>query len=171
MTELRYPLSALFWDYARGIAGMVVCFVILVTNEWQNQLVWLFVGLTVLFAIYTMTTIAKNLTRFRVTEEGIECGGFRRQAIRWADLAELSLRYYPTSRTRKKGWMALTLKASGAPGGSGADPAGGSGKIQIESTLPGFPEIVARAAHAARENNVLVDRVTADNMAAIGVAG
>lgn len=165
MTELRYPLSALFWDYARGIAGIAICFVILVTNEWQNQLVWLFVGLTVLFAIYTMTTIAKNLTRFRVTEEGIECGGFRRQAIRWADLAELSLRYYPTSRSRKKGWMSLTLKSNGASDNSG------SGKVQIDSTLPGFSEIVARAAHAARENNVLVDRVTADNMAAMGVAG
>jgi hypothetical protein len=158
MTELRYPLSALFWDYARGIAGMAVCFVILVTNEWQNQLAWLFVGLTVLFAIYTMTTVAKNLTRFRVTEEGIECGGFRKQAIRWADLGDLSLRYYPTSRSRKKGWMSLTLK-------------GGSGKIQIESTLPGFSEIVARAAHAAHANKLPVDRVTADNMAAIGVAG
>lgn len=167
MTELRYPLSALFWDYARGVAGMAICFVILVTNEWQNQLVWLFVGLTVLFAIYTMTTIAKNLMRFRVTEEGIECGGFRRQAIRWADLAELSLRYYPTSRSRKKGWMSLTLKAGSSSGSSGSR----SGKIQIESTLPGFSEIVARAAHAARENKLLVDRVTADNMAAIGVAG
>ena len=158
MTELRYPLSALFWDYARGIAGMAICFVILVTNEWQNQLVWLFVGLTVLFALYTMTTIAKNLTRFRVTEQGIECGGFRKKAIRWADLAELSLRYYPTSRNRKTGWMSLTLK-------------GGAGKIQIDSTLPGFPEIATRAAHAARENQVLVDRVTADNMTALGVAG
>ena len=91
MTELRYPFSALVWDYARGIAGIVICFVILVTNEWHNQLVWLFVGLTVLFAIYTMTTIAKNAARFRVSEEGIECGGFRRQAIRWGDLSELAL--------------------------------------------------------------------------------
>jgi hypothetical protein len=146
---------------------MAVCFVILVTNEWQNQLVWLFVGLTVLFAIYTMTTVAKNLTRFRVTEEGIECGAFRRQAIRWADLADLSLRYYPTSRNRKKGWMSLILKGGAQPGSR----RGAAGKIQIDSTLPGFSEIVARAAHAARENKLLVDRVTADNMAAIGVAG
>ena len=161
MTELRYPLSALIWDYARGIAGVVICFVILVTNEWQNQLVWLFVGLTILFTIYTMTTLAKNLTRFRVTEEGIECGAFRRQRIRWAELGDLSLRYYPTSRSRKKGWMSLTLK------GGARSPA----KIQIDSTLPGFAEIVARAAHAARENKLSVDRVTADNMTAIGVAG
>jgi hypothetical protein len=164
MTELRYPLSALAWDYARGIAGIVICIVILVTNEWHNQLVWLFVGLTILFAIYTMTTLAKNLARFRVSEEGIECGGFRRQSIRWGDLSELALRYYPTSRSRKKGWMTLTLKAK-APGTRRAEP-----KMTIESSLPGFSEIATRAAYAAKENKLMVDRVTADNLAAIGVS-
>ena len=162
MTELRYPFSALVWDYARGIAGLVLCFVILVTMEWQNQVVWLFVGLTVLFAVYTMTTIAKHVARFRVSEEGIECGGFRRQAIRWGDLSELALRYYPTSRSRKKGWMTLTLKAKGRHG----DPA----SLKIESNLPGFTEIATRAAWAAKENKLMVDRVTADNRAALGVS-
>ena len=161
MTELRYPLSALAWDYARGIAGIVICIVILVTNKWQNQLVWLFVGLTILFAIYTMTTLAKNLARFRVSEEGIECGGFRKRAIRWDDLSELALRYYPTSRSRKKGWMTLTLKAKAS---------GGETKLAIESTLPGFSEIATRAAYAAKEKKLMVDRVTADNLTAIGVS-
>jgi len=165
MTELRYPLSALVWDYARGITGIVICIVILVTNEWHNQLVWLFVGLTILFAIYTMTTLAKNLARFRVSEEGIECGGFRRQSIRWGDLSELALRYYPTSRSRKKGWMTLTLKAM-RPGGQ----RGGETKLVIESSLPGFSEIATRAAYAAKENKLMVDRVTADNLSAIGVS-
>ena len=162
MTELRYPLSALTWDYARGIGGIAICVVILVTNEWQNQLVWLFVGLTILFAIYTMTTVAKNVARFRVSEEGIECGGFRKQAIRWGDLSELGLRYYPTSRSRKKGWMTLTLKAKASSG----DPA----SLKIESNLPGFTEIATRAAWAAKENKLMVDRVTADNLAALGVS-
>jgi hypothetical protein len=162
MTELRYPFSALVWDYARGISGIVICFVILVTNEWHNQLVWLFVGLTVLFAIYTMTTIAKNVARFRVSEEGIECGGFRKQAIRWGDLSELALRYYPTSRRRKKGWMTLTLKAKGRSGGPAS--------VKIESNLPGFTEIATRAAWAAKENKLMVDRVTADNLTALGVS-
>ena len=162
MTELRYPFSALVWDYARGIAGIVICFVILVTNEWHNQLVWLFVGLTILFAIYTMTTIAKNAARFRVSEEGIECGGFRRQSIRWGDLSELALRYYPTSRSRKKGWMTLTLKGKGNPGGQAS--------LKIESNLPGFTEIATRAAWAAKENKLMVDRVTADNLTALGVS-
>ena len=162
MTELRYPFSALVWDYVRGIAGIVICFVILVTNEWHNQLVWLFVGLTVLFAIYTMTTIAKHVARFRVSEEGIECGGFRRQSIRWGDLSELALRYYPTSRNRKKGWMTLTLKATGGA----SRPA----SVKIESNLPGFTEIATRAAWAAKENSLMVDRETADNLAALGVS-
>ena len=162
MTELRYPFSALVWDYARGIAGIVICFVILVTNEWHNQLVWLFVGLTILFAIYTMTTIAKNVARFRVSEEGIECGGFRKQSIRWGDLSELALRYYPTSRSRKKGWMTLTLKAKAGPRGLTS--------VKIESNLPGFTEIATRAAWAAKENKLMVDRVTADNLTALGVS-
>lgn len=162
MTELRYPFSALAWDYARGVAGAVICVVILVTNEWHSQLVWLFVGLTILFAIYTMTTIVKSVARFRVSEEGIECGGFRKQSIRWGDLSELALRYYPTSRSRKKGWMTLTLKAKRAPGGQAS--------LKIESNLPGFTEIATRAAWAAKENKLMVDRVTADNLAALGVS-
>lgn len=165
MTELRYPLSALAWDYARGIAGIVICVVILITNEWHNQLLWLFVGLTILFAIYTMTTLAKNLAWFRVSEEGIECGGLRKQSIRWGELSELALRYYPTSRSRKKGWMTLTLKARGGPG-----RAGGAAAMKIDSNLPGFPEIATRAAWAAKENRLMVDRVTADNLAALGVS-
>jgi hypothetical protein len=166
MTELRYPLSALVWDYVRGIAGIVICIVILVTNEWHNQLLWLFVGLTILFAIYTMTTLAKNLAWFRVSEEGIECGGVRRQSIRWGDLSELALRYYPTSRSRKKGWMTLTLRSRGGRG-----TARGGTSMKIDSSLPGFPEIATRAAWAAKENKLMVDRVTADNLAAIGVSG
>lgn len=168
MTELRYPPSALIWDYVRGLAGLAICFVILVTNAWQNQLVWLFAGLTILFAVYTMLTLDKNLARFRVSEEGIECGAFRTRRIRWADLSELSLRYYPTSRSRKKGWMSLTLKSGTAKSGT-ARPRIARSKLQIDSTLPGFAEIVARAVHAARDNKVDVDRVTSDNLNAIGV--
>lgn len=160
MTELRYPLSALIWDYVRGVGGLALFFVILVTNDWRNQLVWLFAGLTIVFGVYTMLTVAKHLARFRVSEEGIECGAFRKRRIRWADLSELSLRYYPTSRNRKKGWMSLTLR-----GGDGTGD-----KLEIESSLPGFSEIVQRAAHAARAKDLRVDRVTADNLSAIGVA-
>jgi hypothetical protein len=169
MTELRYPFSALVWDYARGIAGTAIFIVILVTNEWHNELVWLFVGLTILFATYTMMTLAKNLARFRVSEEGIECGAFRKRTIRWGELSELVLRFYPTSRNRKKGWMTLTLKAA-PPANPAERRKVGTTKLEIDSTLPGFSEIASRAAYAAKENKLTVDRVTADNLVALGVA-
>jgi hypothetical protein len=161
MTELRYPFSALVRDYASGSAGLAL-FVTLITVAWDSRLVWLFVGLTILFAIFTISTVAKHLARFRVSEEGIERGGFRRGAVRWGELSEMALRYYTLSRLRKKGYMTLTLKSKGKDG---------EATLEIESTLPGFSEIATRAAHAAKENKLMVDRVTADNLAAIGVAG
>ena len=52
--------------------------------------------------------------------------------------------------------MTLTLKA-------------GKEKIDIESTLPHFADIVARAAYAAKQANLPLDQITVDNMDAIGV--
>ena len=44
------------------------------------------------------------------------------------------------------------------------------GQVKIESNLPGFTEIATRAAWEAKENKLMVDRVTADNLAALGVS-
>jgi hypothetical protein len=52
--------------------------------------------------------------------------------------------------------MTLTLKS-------------GKEKIDIESTLPHFADIVARAAYAAKQANLQLDQITIDNMDAIGV--
>jgi hypothetical protein len=87
----------------------------------------------------------------------------------------MELRYYTTKRKQRKdrgldrdtpvaskpkdqGWMTLTLKSDGQ-------------RIDIESTLPHFADIVARAAHAAREAHVPLDQITIENLSAIGVKG
>ncbi len=54
------------------------------------------------------------------------------------------------------------------PQGQGSS--GGPASLKIESNLPGFTEIATRAAWAAKENKLMVDRVTADNLAALGVS-
>ncbi len=154
MNELRYPLSALIWDYMRGLGGTGIGLAILVGNDWDNQLVWLFVGLTILFAIYTMATVKKQMTRFRIGEEGVAGGWWSMRGVKWDELKDLSLRYYPTSRNRKRGWMTLTLKSE-------------NGRIEMDSTLPGFAALVRRAGHEARARGIALDRVTADNLAAI----
>jgi hypothetical protein len=79
-----------------------------------------------------------------------------KKTIAWSGLEEMALRYYSTRRKRKDGWMTLTLKS-------------GKDKIDIESTLPHFADIVARAAYAAKKVNLPLDQVTLDNMDALGV--
>ena len=154
MTEIRYPFSTLIWDYVRGFLGTGIGLVILITNEWNNQLVWLFAGLTILFAIYTMATFKKQMTRFRISEEGVRGGWWRMRGIGWDDLEGISLRYYPTSRNRKRGWMTLTLKSD-------------SDRIDIDSALPGFAALARRAGHAAAARGIALDRVTRENFAAL----
>ena len=45
----------------------------------------------------------------------------------------------------------------------------GKTSIELESNLPHFQAIVTRAAKAAQDNKVTVDRITLDNLNAIGV--
>jgi len=154
MNEIRYPLSSLIWDYLRGILGTGVGLTIVVANEWNNQLVWLFVGLTILFAIYTMATIKKQMTRFRISEEGVEGGWLSMRGVKWDELRSFSLRYYPVSRSRKRGWMTLSLQSA-------------TSRVDIDSTLPGFSDLVKRAGQEARRQGIILDRVTADNIVAV----
>lgn len=154
MNELRYPLSGLIWDYVRGLGGMALGLAILAANEWDNQLMWLFVGLTILFAIYTMATINKQISRIRLSEQGIEIGGWSKRGVKWDEIENVSLRFYPTSRNRKRGWMTLTLKTN-------------KNRVDIDSTLPGFRALALRARHAAGLKGIHLDRVTSDNMAAL----
>ena len=92
----------------------------------------------------------------RFDEEGLRSEPWPRKAIAWNRLEEMALRYYSTRRKRKDGWMTLTLKS-------------GKHRIDIESSLPHFTAIVARAAHAAKEANIALDQITVENMTAIGV--
>jgi hypothetical protein len=154
MTEIRYPFSALIWDYVRGVLGTALGLGILFVNEWDNQLVWLFVGLTILFAIYTMATLKKQMTRFRISEEGVRGGWWSMRGVAWNELREISLRYYPTSRNRKRGWMTLTLKSA-------------KDRIDIDSALPGFAALARRAGHEARRKGIALDRVSSENFAAL----
>jgi hypothetical protein len=154
MNELRYPFSTLIWDYVRGVGGMALGLAIVIANDWDNQLIWLFAGLTILFAIYTMATIKKQMSRFRLSEQGIEGGWWSMRGVKWDELKDVTLRYFPTSRNRQRGWMTLTLKS-------------GTHRIDVESSLPGFQALALRARHQAEVKGIQLDRVTLDNLAAL----
>jgi hypothetical protein len=156
MVELRYPLSSLVYDYLRGILGLGISIVILQSIGFDTAVFWVILSLAALFLVWLANTALRHISRIRFDEEGLRSGPWPKKTIAWNGLEEMALRYYSTRRKRKDGWMTLTLKA-------------GKEKIDIESTLPHFADIVARAAYAAKQANLLVDQITLDNMEALGV--
>jgi hypothetical protein len=156
MVELRYPLGSLVWDYMRGILGLGISIVIIQSIDTDAPIFWVVLGLAALFLVWLANTALRNVSRIRFDEEGLRSAPWPKKSIPWSGLEEMALRYYSTRRKRKDGWMTLTLKA-------------GKDKIDIESTLPHFADIVARAAYAAKQANLQLDHVTQENMDAIGV--
>jgi hypothetical protein len=156
MVELRYPISSLVYDYLRGILGLGISVVIMQSIGTDTPVFWVILGLAVLFLVWLANTALRNVSRIRFDEEGLKSMPWPKKSIAWSGLEEMALRYYSTKRKRKDGWMTLTLKS-------------GKEKIDIESTLPHFADIVARAAYAAKQANLHLDQITIDNMDAIGV--
>jgi hypothetical protein len=156
MVELRYPVSSLVYDYLRGILGLGISVVIMQSIGTDTPVFWVILGLAVLFLVWLANTALRNVSRIRFDEEGLKSMPWPKKSVAWSGLEEMALRYYSTKRKRKDGWMTLTLKS-------------GKEKIDIESTLPHFADIVARAAYAAKQANLHLDQITIDNMDAIGV--
>ena len=156
MVELRYPLSSLAFDYMRGIAGLGIAILILSTIGTDTPIFWVIVGLAALFLVWLANTGVRHVSRIRFDEAGLTSLPWPKRDIAWSALRKMELRYYSTRRKRKDGWMTLTLKTD-------------KQRIEIESSLPHFAAIVARAAHAAKEAQVPLDRITVENLSAIGV--
>jgi len=176
MVELRYPLSALAFDYFRGVVGLGISVLIIEAIGTDTPVFWVFVGLAALFLVWLANTFLRNLSRIRFDQDGLTSAPWPKKNIAWSGLTRMELRYYTTKRKRFRrgtererdnaaeaqpkdsGWMTLTLKSERQ-------------RIDIESTLPHFADIVARAAHAAKAAHVPLDRVTIENLSAIGVKG
>jgi len=176
MVELRYPLSALAFDYFRGVVGLGISVLIIEAIGTDTPVFWVFVGLAALFLVWLANTFLRNLSRIRFDQDGLTSAPWPKKNIAWSGLTKMELRYYTTKRKRFRkgtererdnateaqpkdsGWMTLTLKSERQ-------------RIDIESTLPHFADIVARAAHAAKEAHVPLDQVTIENLSAIGVKG
>lgn len=156
MVELRYPLSSLVFDYLRGILGLGIAAVILEAIGTDTPIFWVILGFAVLFLVWVGHTALRHMSHIRFDEDGLRSGPWPLKAIAWNALDRMELRYYSTQRKRKDGWMTLTLRS-------------GRHRIELESSLPHFTAIVARAAHAAKETNVPLDQITVENMNAIGV--
>ena len=153
-SEHRYPLAALLPDYGRGLLGATLS-----GGAWSlapaaPAAIVIFGGLTGLFLVFTIRNVWRHRMRVTLDGEALAVGGMRNRTVAWRDLSGLRLRYYATRRNRQGGWMTLQLRAGGT-------------RVALDSSLTGFPEIVARAVQAARQKDLALDVVTLANLAAI----
>lgn len=193
MTRLRYPVSALLGDYMRGLIGLAVSLVIVFTYDSGNRMIWLFIGLTLLFLAYTIRTALRQTTVVVPDETGLTvsnwCGWRRVWRIDWDRLRQMSLRYYAPRKAKRKGLGSVLGRIGGVKTDTGqfggrqdtagpddASPAADGwleltlrvqgAHVTIDSALQRFPEIVHRAERAANANGIELDPITADNLVA-----
>jgi hypothetical protein len=156
MSIHRYSLPKLLPDYLRGGAGLIIGGGGWLLAPGMLHVIVIFGGLTLLFLLFTMRTVARQYTRIEMTDDAITNGGIRRLTLRWSDLDHVKLRYYSTRRNRSGGWMTLKL-------------ASGRTAITVDSNIDGFDAIAARAARTIIDNRAAADDITLANLAALGL--
>lgn len=159
MKVLRYPFRTLIGDYLRALGGLGIGVAALTAGPANDFLLVLFIGLIVLFALFGLRTLQRNLTEVALSDQGVACRDLRTRTIYWKDLERLKLRFYGPRRRAahdRNSFLQLTL--------------GGSGRsLTLESSLEDFTLLAWRAAKAARENAVSIDPASAGNLLGIGI--
>jgi len=155
----RYPWSALGPDGLRGLVGLALTGLPLVSlplAPWLQPLLGL---MAALFLLFLLDTARRALTRITADDLGLLISGpwGRPRRLAWGRLARLRLRYFSTRRDRQQGWLTLQL---------------GDGRhtLTLESTLEPFEPLLRRALAAATANSLALDEATLDNLAALGLS-
>ncbi len=163
---VRYPLSSLIGDYIRSAAGVAIGLGVLIAVAPSPAILAVFGSILLLFSVFGLRTIERQILQVAVSDHEICWRGFRRKTLAWSDLEQLKLRFYGTRRQRRNegtggsegggGFLQLTLKGAGT-------------RIAFESSVQGFEMIAWRAAKAMRDNKFSLDPTSAGNLLAIGV--
>lgn len=158
MSMHAYPTSALAGDYLRAAAGFVPAAGILAALPVDGAAAVVLGGLALLFGFFGLRTGLRQLTRIELTEAGLLARGPLPRAIPWSALDHMKLAFYATARDRKTGWMQLELRA-------------GSARLNLDSRIEGFAELVEYAADAAMLRRLRLSDATLSNLEALGLGG
>ena len=154
---LSYPQRILAKEGSKGLIGSVACVCILYFLRPTPYLGWPIAAAGVLFLLYLGQQVSRHYLRSRVDDTGFihETFGIRK-AIRWAELSDLRLNFYPQSKGQSQGMLVLILKD-------------GKSRIKLDSTIDHFPTVLSRAAEAARERGIQFHPTTEENLASLGL--
>jgi hypothetical protein len=156
MGVYRYPLTRILADYFLGLGGAAMCGGLVGLAPGSPFVLVAFGGLTGVFLLFTIRTAFRQRLRIAADADGIRVSGGRVRSLRWDEVESVRLRYFSTRRSRKGGWMTLTLR-------------GKKQKIVIDSYLDGFEALVRRAAETVIQREIPLDPNSAANFAALDV--
>jgi hypothetical protein len=156
MSTHRYPPSALRGDYARAGLGLALTLGPAAMVQPGSGALWVLLPLALLFAVFALRTLGRQLAVVELGPEGVAVSGLGRSTLRWDEIRSMRLDYYSTRGDRTGGWMQLTAK-------------GPSGKIRVDSALEDFVAVVRAASDAARKAGLDVSEATQANLGHLGI--
>lgn len=154
---LRYPAAVLLGDALRALAGTLAAGAPLALAHPPRWLAVLLGVLLALFVSYLFVSLRRAGSCYLLDEAGIAVvpGG---AAITWSALDMLRLDYYSTRRDGRCGWFELRLRSGGRA-------------LRVDSRLPGFEAVLARALQAAAQRALALAPATQANLHALGMRG
>jgi hypothetical protein len=161
MSEMRYPARALLGDYVRSGLGIVLTLPPALAVPAGSAAQYVLGALVVLFGTFGARTLIRQSSIVALEPTAITVSALRRTRLEWARLRSVKLNYYSTRGDRGEGWMQLTLRGTGGPGG---------GTVRVDSSLDGFVEVARAAADAARPAGIALSETTRVNFASLGIA-
>lgn len=157
MKTYRYPARELAGDYARGGLGLAVTGGPLLFLPTSPIIMWILAGFAALFVVFAARTAIRHMTVVRIDDAGIAALGPMGVSVRWDDLGRVALSYYSTRRDRTRGWMQLSVRGNGRA-------------LRLDSSIEGFRDIVAEAAHRAEAKRLELNPATIGNLNSLGIA-
>ena len=116
MKVLRYPFRSLIGDYLRTLSGLGIGVIALAAGPTNNITLFIFTGITVLFAFFGLRTLQRTLAQVALSNEGVALRDIRTRKIYWRDLEQVKLRFYGTRRRSaqdRNSFLQLTLAGAG----------------------------------------------------------
>jgi hypothetical protein len=156
MTEMRYPLRALWASYARAAIGVGMMAGMLISAQPGATVTVVLLGLAAVFLVYGLRTALRHATRHGFDERGVFAIGPVSRAIEWGDVVSVKLGYYTTKRDGTSGWWQLDIK-------------GRKSTMRIDSTLDGFAALAERAVREARSRGIELSPTTIENLGPLGI--
>jgi hypothetical protein len=145
-------------DYLRSGLGLAASAGPLAFVDPAPTVAWILAALAVLFLVYFVRTVRRQLTTIELNETGIRASGPLGAGIRWDELRSVRLDYYSTRRDREGGWMQLKLRGAGSA-------------LRVDSELERFAELAQTVAGEAHRRGCALDSDSLENLKALGSAG